>query len=279
MKISVVMPSFNQGPFLEAAILSLIEQDYAEKELIFIDGGSTDDTMEIFEKYKHHFAYFVSKKDSGQSEALQTGFDQATGDILTWLNTDDLLLPGVLKQVEAEFSADPDVECVFGNVVWINSEDVIMRCRKGGDIHPFLTKLGRLTPFGPSAFFKASTLQRHGGINFDLHYTMDTELWWRFCREGVKFSRLTDYAWAFRRYPQSKTSGYLFNASPDYRSNPVYQCERQHIHALKKGYCLPGSMPFGRPLEFLMRGTSRRYLKGLLDSYSYKGRDLRTLLK
>ena len=81
MKISIIMPSYNQGRYVEASIISLIEQDYAHKELIFIDGGSTDETMKIFEKYKKYFTHHVSEKDLGQSDALQKGFNRASGDV------------------------------------------------------------------------------------------------------------------------------------------------------------------------------------------------------
>lgn len=278
MRISVVMPSYNQGQFLDASIRSLIEQDYADKELIFIDGGSTDETLEIFETYKDHFAHFVSEKDLGQSDALQKGFDRASGDVLTWLNTDDLLLPNALHQVRAEYEANPKIECVFGNVVWVDSDNQIMRCRKGGQVKPWLTKMGRLTPFGPSAFFKAEALRRVGGLNLDFHYSMDTELWWRFCLDGVKFSRLRDYTWAFRRYPESKTSGYLFNENKDYRNHPEYRREREHIAELKRGYCWPYTDTAGRILEVLKRATSAPYIESLIESRRYKGCDLSVLL-
>ena len=126
MRISVVMPSYNQGQFLDASIRSLIEQDYADKELIFIDGGSTDETLEIFETYKGHFAHFVSEKDLGQSDALQKGFDRASGDVLTWLNTDDLLLPNALHQVRTEYEANPDISVFSG--MWCGSTPTIRSC-------------------------------------------------------------------------------------------------------------------------------------------------------
>ena len=238
MKISIIMPSYNQGRYVEASIISLIEQDYAHKELIFIDGGSTDETMKIFEKYKKYFTHHVSEKDLGQSDALQKGFNRASGDVLTWLNSDDLLLPGALKAVKAEFVDKPYVECVFGNVVWIDSEDLVIRCRKGDRVHRFLQKLRRLSAFGPSAFFTADALKRVGGVNLDLHYTMDNELWWRFFIDGVKFSRVNEYTWAFRRHPKSKTSAYLFDESIEEAHNEVYRAERANLERLKREHCL-----------------------------------------
>lgn len=272
------MPSYNQGRYVEASIISLIEQDYAHKELIFIDGGSTDETMKIFEKYKKYFTHHVSEKDLGQSDALQKGFNRASGDVLTWLNSDDLLLPGALKAVKAEFVDKPYVECVFGNVVWIDSEDLVIQCRKGDRVHRFLQKLRRLSAFGPSAFFTADALKRVGGVNLDLHYTMDNELWWRFFIEGVKFSRVNEYTWAFRRHPKSKTSAYLFDESIEEAHNEVYRAERANLERLKREHCSRCPTSIGRLAELLSRGTSLQYMASLRDSRRYKGRPLESLV-
>src|SRR5215203_4153623 len=95
-KITIVTPSFNQSDYLEETIVSVLSQNYPNLEYILIDGGSTDQSLDIIQKYKSSFTYWVSEKDSGQSEALNKGLRRATSEILTWLNSDDVYMPGVL---------------------------------------------------------------------------------------------------------------------------------------------------------------------------------------
>jgi glycosyltransferase involved in cell wall biosynthesis len=107
-KISIVTPSFNQGRFIEKTILSVIEQDYPNLEYIIIDGGSTDESVEIIKKYEKHLAYWVSEPDRGQSHAINKGFERATGEIFGWLNSDDWYHPGALKALAEAFAANPE---------------------------------------------------------------------------------------------------------------------------------------------------------------------------
>src|SRR5437870_5518796 len=95
-RISMVTPSYNQGPFIRDTILSVLGQGYPNLEYLIIDGGSTDSTVEIIKEYEKHLSYRVSEKDNGQSHAINKGFRKATGEILMWLNSDDLLMPGAL---------------------------------------------------------------------------------------------------------------------------------------------------------------------------------------
>src|ERR671929_1292923 len=107
LKLSIITPSFNQGRFLEETILSVLNQEYEPLEYIIIDGGSTDDSVEVIRRYEHRLAYWVSEKDRGQVHAINKGLEKATGDICAFLNSDDLYLPGVFSRVMRHFAENP----------------------------------------------------------------------------------------------------------------------------------------------------------------------------
>ena len=195
MKISVIMPSLNQAQFVEAALQSVLTQDYKDFEVVFVDGGSTDGTMDIVENYRDRLAYCVSESDKGQSDALHKGFLHASGDILTWLNTDDLLLPGALRVAATAFQKNPSRTWLLGNVVWIDRDDKIIKCWRGEGYTFAWHKLGLLTAGGPSAFFRAELYGRVGGVTLNLPFQMDTELWWRFIIAGERYHRISGYTW------------------------------------------------------------------------------------
>src|ERR1043166_2179963 len=120
LKISVVTPSYNQAKYLETTLRSVLEQDYPHLEHIVMDGGSTDGSQEILERYSSRLAYWRSAKDGGQADAIAEGFKHATGDIFCWLNSDDVFLPGALRAVAEFFTAHPDAETVCGGAYIIN---------------------------------------------------------------------------------------------------------------------------------------------------------------
>ncbi len=107
-RITIVTPSYNQGQYIEETILSVINQDYPNLEYIIIDGGSSDNTVEIIKKYSDRITYWISEKDNGQAHAINKGFRKATGDILNWLNSDDQLQPGALKIIAQRFGESPE---------------------------------------------------------------------------------------------------------------------------------------------------------------------------
>ena len=114
-RISVVTPSFNQGRFLEQCITSVLNQDYPDLEYIVIDGGSSDESVDVLRRYEKHFAFWVSEPDKGQSDALNKGFRRATGDLAVWLNADDFFLPGAFAAVAAAYQQNPDASFYFGD--------------------------------------------------------------------------------------------------------------------------------------------------------------------
>jgi len=112
-KVSIITPSFNQGQFLEASIRSVLEQDYPNLEYIVVDGGSKDNSVEVIKKYADRLAWWVSEKDKGHADALNKGFSHATGEILAWLNSDDMYFPGAVSEAVAVLQSHPEVGMVY----------------------------------------------------------------------------------------------------------------------------------------------------------------------
>jgi len=232
-KISIVMASYNQSAYIKEAIESVLSQSYDNKEIIVIDGGSTDGSTEIIRAYQDRLAYWVSEPDSGQSAAFNKGFRVATGDLLTWVNTDDVLLPGALAAVAEIWRRKGEAEWIAGNCVWGDPEGCIIRCTRGTGWWPILAKVGLVNVSAPSSFFTKRLLDSVGGMDEDCHYMMDTELWRRFARAGAKYTRVNRYMWMLRLHPEAKMSGHHFAdsefAALDHPSWAAKKAERERI--------------------------------------------------
>ncbi|MGF9562899.1 glycosyltransferase family 2 protein [Neorhizobium sp. BT27B] len=119
-RITIVVPSYNQGLFLGDTLKSIVDQQYPNLELIVVDGGSTDSTLEVIRQYESKLAWWVSEKDTGQASAINKGFQRSTGDIMAWLNSDDMLAPGALARIHRYFKANLNVQVVYGNRIVID---------------------------------------------------------------------------------------------------------------------------------------------------------------
>lgn len=203
MKISIVTPSFNQGAYLEATLRSVLEQKSCDLELIVIDGGSTDASLEIIRRYAPLLSYWESEKDRGQSHALNKGFAHVHGEIWSWLNSDDLLEPGVLARVADVFEANREVGVVYGDCVYVgeDGETVIEKFR--GEPYSRLRHLAHRFIAQPSCFFRTSMVAP--AVREDLHYCMDYELWLRAAERGVKFHYVPEVFSRYRLHEQSKS--------------------------------------------------------------------------
>ncbi|MGN7613609.1 glycosyltransferase family 2 protein [Magnetococcales bacterium HHB-1] len=184
-KISIVTPSYNQAAFIEKTLCSVLEQDYPDLEYIVMDGGSTDGSVEIIEKYADRLAYWISEKDRGQSHAINKGWQRATGEIFAYLNTDDTLLPGALKRIGEAFLAHPEAVCCFGDCDVLSSEQYLYTAKTHA------TGFRRLAMFGqvrylqqPASFFRGETVRQIGYVNESLHLAMDYDLFLRLAAQG-----------------------------------------------------------------------------------------------
>lgn len=170
------MPSFNHARFIERSLNSVLNQEYEGTELIVMDGGSSDGTRDILEKYSRHMAVWRSERDGGQSDALNKGFAHATGEIYGWLNSDDLYLPGALHHAAHVFAAYPQIDVVYGDWLTVDEADRII------ERFPALAaSRGRLVTEGffcnaQAMFWRRSLHERVGELDVRLHYTMDFDL-------------------------------------------------------------------------------------------------------
>ena len=204
IKISVIIPSYNQGAYLEETILSIINQNYTNLEIILIDGKSTDNSIEIIRKYENSFSYWVSEKDLGQSDAINKGFREASGEIITWLCSDDLYTPNSLNMVNEIFSnLSPEVGLIHGSSIIFTGKKTI-RLNKGTDDDSLENILSGMTFPQPSTFFRRSLLQKSGLLDLHLHFGMDYDL---FCKFAIitKFKSIDFCFSKYRLHSESKT--------------------------------------------------------------------------
>jgi glycosyltransferase involved in cell wall biosynthesis len=196
-RISIVTPSHNHGEFIEETIRSVVNQRYANLEYIFIDGNSTDNTADIVEKYESSIHRFVSEPDRGQTDALIKGFRLATGDILGWLCSDDLLEPRTLQEVSEFFEDNPDVDFVFGDAVFVDRGGRFVRAYKGVDLNTYNTFPQ------PSVFWKKSLYDAVGGLDPWFDVAMDADLFIRMANLS-KPVHVRKYWSRMRIYPEQK---------------------------------------------------------------------------
>ncbi len=208
LKISIITPSFNQGQFLEQTIDSVLSQNYPNLEYIIVDGGSTDNSVEIIQKYEKYLAYWVSEKDRGQSHAINKGLQKATGTVVNWLNSDDYYLPGAFDCIAEHFQSEKvNVLCAKSEILY---KGKVMKISSGTDLFPHnLAKtIGWARIDQPETFFRRSCLASLGGLQERLHYVMDKEVWIRylisFGLEGIV--RVDTPLAVFRLHESSKTT-------------------------------------------------------------------------
>lgn len=203
---SIVTPSFNQGKFLERTICSVLMQKYPALEYILQDGHSNDNTPEILDTYKHAFKHCESVRDGGQSQALNMGFRHATGEIMAYLNSDDLLMSGALNYVANYFTQHPDIDVVYGHRIIIDEQD-----REIGRwiLPPHSNTMLEWADFIPqeTLFWRRRIWEKTGGkIEESFRFAMDWDLLLRFKEAGAKFARLPRFLGAFRVHRLQKTS-------------------------------------------------------------------------
>jgi glycosyltransferase involved in cell wall biosynthesis len=174
---TIVTPIFNQASTIEACINSVASQGVSVDHII-IDGGSTDGTVDLLQKYEDHLSYWISEPDGGQSEAINKGLAMANGTFFNWLNADDILTENALKTIQKSFGKEPNV--VVGKCQHVNNKGDIL-AEGSAKLWPTLeATLGNYSMGQPSVFYRTSVVRELGGLNECLHLCMDMELWFRY---------------------------------------------------------------------------------------------------
>ncbi len=209
-KISIIIPSLNQGQFIERTICSILDQNYPNLELIVIDGGSIDNTRQILKRYSKKLTWF-SDRDDGQSDALNKGLKKTTGEIISYLNSDDMLLPGSLAKIAEYFNKHKEIYWLTGKCYIIDAKE--------RNIHPLISGYknfwlkffrGRISLevlnyiSQPATFWRKYAFQTVGEFNKELNYTMDYDYWLRLIRK-YKLGYIDEYLAAFRIHSSSKS--------------------------------------------------------------------------
>lgn len=205
-RITIITPSFNQAQFLERTIQSVLDQEYPNLEYFIIDGGSTDGSVEIIRRYEHRLAGWVSQRDNGQTDALNRGLERATGEIIAFLNSDDVHTPGTLHQVAQLMSGDNAPRWLVGACLMIDAQDRLLdrfHHHAPKSFAAYLMHTSGMIP-QPSSFWHKSLFERHGKFDLGLHYCFDYEFNCRLLAGGETPVLIDQTLAAFRHHAQSK---------------------------------------------------------------------------
>jgi glycosyltransferase involved in cell wall biosynthesis len=209
-KITIIIPSYNQGIFIEQTILSIINQNYPNLELIIIDGGSSDITVEVITKYRDNLSYWVSEPDHGQAHAINKGLCVATGEVVNWINSDDYLEPGSLHKIGEFFATHTDKLALCGFTHCFYNEDLSSSHTYRMGIKSNTTDtIINYAMNQPGTFYRMSVFKALCGVNETLRYVFDNDLWFRFLSKfGVESVGVTNSILAnFRLHKDSKSVG------------------------------------------------------------------------
>ena len=210
-RVSIVTISFNQAPFLERAIRSVVEQDHPDVEYIVVDPGSTDGSRDIIEKYRSRIARVILEPDSGPANGLNKGFAAATGEIYGYINADDAYLPGALAKAVAAFQVRPKADAIYGHSYIVDREGKMVRRSRSVPFNLRLYAYGGVVVMQQSTFFRRQAFLSVGGFNEANRTSWDAELLMDMAMKGRRFAMVDDYWSLYAIYPGSITASVKYN--------------------------------------------------------------------
>lgn len=256
---SVVVPNLNNARFLEQTLDSLAAQHAPDLDVVIIDGGSTDGSVELIERWaSEHGARWISEPDDGQAQAINKGFRMATGEILTWINSDDLLHPTAVSTVVREFNADQNLEFLWGFCLEIDADGRPLRILNSA-VRTDLADLGRTRNFipQPATWYRRSVIDRFGSLDESYHFAFDYEFFLRLAgRVDARF--LPEILAMFRVHSSSKTVSQTGAFGPE-----AWRAFRSHGGSLRSAFVLDTARdrwlaPFWKAISTPFRGLVRR---------------------
>jgi glycosyltransferase involved in cell wall biosynthesis len=251
-RIAVVTPSFNQGEFVERTVRSVLDQGYPDLDYIVCDGASDDATGAVLQAYAGRLRV-VSEPDTGQPQAVNKGILATTGDVIGWLNSDDVYYPGALSTVARYFAGHPDVDVLYGDADFVDAEDNVV-----GRYYtrPWSPEQLKQRPFlcQPAVFFRRRMVDRFGLLDEELHYTLDYEYWLRLAAGGASFAYLPVTLAGARLHDATKTTNGRIALHAE-----LHPMLKRYVRAIPDGWILsntqailqdtPG-LSFATPLAF-----------------------------
>jgi len=300
--LSIVIANYNYGRFLEEAIQSVLLQNMGNQiELIICDAASTDNSVDVIKKYANGLppnvsysdwtssstqnsktppliTWWCSEKDGGQSDAFNKGFSHAKGRFLTWLNADDVMLPGTIERLKKAAEKYPECEWFVGGVLWLDKSMRVLKCGRGRRFSEMRYREGNVSVWGPSSFFTKRMIGAVGGVDARYHYTMDTELWLRFASKlGVRYRPFANYAWGLRMHEDAKMSGHNFSRQAEVLGKSELDKLRSspHFAQMKQEEMWMWEWFDRRPNTMITRFLSASYLQVVLawlDTMRFKGK-------
>jgi glycosyltransferase involved in cell wall biosynthesis len=267
-KISIVTPSFNQAAFIEEALWSVKNQNYPNAEHIIFDGASTDGTVEILKRYSSQPGWehlrWISELDRGQSDALNKGFQMASGDIIGWLNSDDKYRPSCFRTVAKAFPKHPQADILYGDYTWIDQTGRTMQTRREIEFSAFVLYYHRVLYIPTtSTFFRRRVFDEGNLIDIQYQFAMDYEFFLRLSGKGYRFQHIPFLLADFRWHAQSKS-----------QSQSRKQLEEHDRIAAANSPVLQ-NVPSGMPRRLVLQGlrvvaAGRRYSEKLLRGYYFE---------
>ena len=262
-KITIVTPSYNQGKYIERTILSILNQDYPNLEYLVCDGGSTDTTVEILKRYDNRIDWWCSEKDKGQTHAINKGMKRATGDIVGWINSDDMLLPGALYVVADFFHKHPETDFANGYTVEIDENDKIINFTHIV-MSKFLFRKGAYNISQQGMFWKRELFNDIGYLDETFHAKMDAEWLIRVYEAGKTVKRIDKNLGAIRIYANTKTA----------LGGNIWVRDYNEIYKRYNGAYSPRKNSIYNVLLWLYKIISGCRLKNLIMKLKYKGKNV-----